>query len=165
MSNIFYIDCEFDGHNGPLISFGITCSNDPVGWQIAVSPTPEIKDLWVADNVMPKVNWPKETWPGKFFYCKLNFVGYLLLGYIKGQRNAPQDTVIIRADSPVDIGRFCTAISTDIHGKWNSVDFKTMIFEVHDVESYPSPHDEYRHNSLADAMSLKLKLEGEYNEY
>ena len=71
---------------------------------------------------------------------------------------ATQGCTII-ADSVVDIGRFCRALSTDADGGWRSVDYPVMRFEVHDVAAYPTViPGAVQHNAWWDAMALSVKL-------
>lgn len=62
----------------------------------------------------------------------------------------------IIADSPVDIGRFCAALSTSEDGGWASADYPRMTFEVHNVDCYPTTlPGAVQHNAWWDAMALR----------
>jgi hypothetical protein len=66
---------------------------------------------------------------------------------------------VIIADSPVDIWRFCEAISTGSDGEWASTEFPHMSFEVHNVDCYPTDlPGAVQHNAWWDAMALRHKL-------
>ena len=66
---------------------------------------------------------------------------------------------VIVADSPVDIARFCKAISTADDGSWASTDYPQITFEVHNVDCYPTTlPDAVQHNAWWDAMALREKL-------
>ena len=46
----FYIDCEFDGHDGPLLSIAMVRGD---GYSLHVQVNQEAKDPWVIANVLP----------------------------------------------------------------------------------------------------------------
>ena len=87
-------------------------------------------------------------------WIPLNEVGPSIRSFI-GDDNQP----VIIADSPVDIGRFCTAISTGSDGNWASTDYPFMQFEVHNIDCYPTDLvGVVQHNAWWDAMMLRDKL-------
>ncbi|CAB5223146.1 hypothetical protein UFOVP368_67 [uncultured Caudovirales phage] len=147
----YYIDCEFDGHNGELLSLAlVTDGEDSIHIQADIEPM----DLWVRRNVMPLMDSHKAPKAAKVY---LNDVG----GVIRAFMVKDQCPVII-ADSPVDIGRFCRAISTGPDGEWASADYPRMRFEVHNVDCYPTTLDgAVQHNAWWDAMALRAKLTGD----
>lgn len=144
----FYIDCEFDGHGGPLLSFGIVAED---GEGIHIRTEESASDPWVAANVMPLMRDHQATWSA---YVPLNEVGSVIRDFL-----TPVSRPIIVADSPVDIGRFCAAISTGDDGGWASTDYPQMTFEVHNVDCYPTDLEgAVQHNAWWDAMALRHKL-------
>jgi hypothetical protein len=145
----FYIDCEFDGHGGSLLSFAIV-AEDGRGLHYRVSDA-EAVDPWVAANVVPHMASHLAT-EG---HCGLlNSLGWVLRRFI-GDCDQP----LIIADSPVDIGRFCAAISTGEDGGWASTEYPKMTFEVHNVDCYPTDlPNAVQHNAWWDAMALRHKL-------
>jgi hypothetical protein len=146
----FYIDCEFDGHAGPLLSIAVV---DDSGVGVHVQ-TPEIaKDPWVIENVVPKMHAGR----GEHVYCSVAEVGDRIKRFI-GDVSHP----VIIADSPVDIGRFCSAISTAPDGGWASTGYPNMTFEVHNVDCYPTALiGAVQHNAWWDAMALREKMKDE----
>ena len=145
----FYIDCEFDGHGGPLISFAIVPERGS-GLHITVIDAPPPNDPWVAENVLPILN----------SHAACNAAGVPLLDVGEMLRGVIGDipTTII-ADSPVDIGRFCEAISTNADGSWRSFGAPLIRFEVHNVDCYPTDlPGAVQHNAWWDAMALRHKL-------
>jgi len=50
MGERFYIDCEFDGHNGPLLSMALVRED---GYGLHISTTNDASDPWVIQNVLP----------------------------------------------------------------------------------------------------------------
>lgn len=149
MDQRFYIDCEFDGHNGPLLSIAIVgAAHD--GLHIETN-FDEVTDPWVRDNVVPLMD---SDWAPQSVVADLYEVGNLLRAYI-GDCQSP----VIIADSPVDIGRFCQALSTGEDGQWASADYPLMRFEVHNVDCYPTDlPGAVQHNAWWDAMALRHKL-------
>lgn len=148
----FYIDSEFDGHGGPLISFAIVPEHGS-GLHITVTDAPPPNDPWVAENVLPILD---SHAAGNVAAVPLWDVGALLRGFVGNS----QATII--ADNPVDIGRFCEAISTDRDGSWRSFKLPFISFEVHNVDCYPTDlPGAVQHNAWWDAMALRHKLQGD----
>lgn len=145
----FYIDCEFDGHGGPLLSFAIV-AEDGRGMHYRVRDVSPC-DPWVVENVMPLMGQHEAT---EGHVGVLNSVGWALREFI-GANESP----IIVADSPVDISRFCQAISTGDDGGWVSTDYPLLRFEVHNVDCWPNDLvGGVQHNAWWDAMALRHKL-------
>lgn len=144
----FYIDCEFDGHGGPLLSIAMVRED---GRSIHIRTTETASDPWVVAHVVPLLdshNAQVSEWVG------LNDVGGGLRYFIGAD---PQPTII--ADSPVDIGRFCEAIATDSDGGWASTSYERMTFIVENVDCYPTDlPGAVQHNAWWDAMALRHKL-------
>jgi len=148
MSDRFYIDCEFDGHNGPLLSLALVRED---GDSIHIRADIEPMDLWVRRNVLPLMDSHRAA---KSIKVYLNDIGGVIRAFI-GDCGNP--TII--ADSPVDIGRFCRALSTGSDGEWASANFPRMTFEVHNVDCYPTDLvDAVQHNAWWDAMALRSTL-------
>lgn len=154
MIDRFYIDCEFDGHGGPLLSIAMVRED---GRGIHIRTTEQARDPWVQANVVPLMNDHRaqiSEWVG------LNDVG----GGLRSFMGACASPVIV-ADSPVDIGRFCAALSTGADGGWASIEYPLMRFEVHNVDCYPTTlPGAVQHNAWWDAMALREKLSAALNE-
>lgn len=145
----YYIDTEFDGHNGPLLSIAMVREDD---YSIHIQTEAVPKDPWVIENVMPIMNchWANRA----FAHQQVNQVGKHLLGFI-GSDEFP----IIHADSAVDIMRFTQAITTNADGSWRPLGIKRIAFMVHDIDCYPTMLDNaVRHNAWWDAQALRRKL-------
>ncbi len=148
MSDRFYIDCEFDGHGGPLLSIALV---EESGRSVHIEADVRAKDPWVRANVVPLMEQHEAT---DCTRVHPNLVG----GYIRWFIGDCTHPVVI-ADSPVDIGRFCQAISTGSDGGWASADYPLMTFEVHNVDCYPTDlPGAVQHNAWWDAMALRHKL-------
>lgn len=145
----YFIDCEFDGHNGPLLSIALV-RDDGKSWHIETNA--KAQDPWVIANVVPLMEMQDATvkWRG----LPVNDVGEVLRVAIGDDQNP-----VIVADSPVDIGRFCSAISTSPQGGWASAEYPLMTFEVHNVDCYPTDlPGAVQHNAWWDAVALRHKL-------
>lgn len=144
----FYIDCEFDGHGGALLSFGIVAEG---GRSLHVRTMEQAHDPWVIANVLPLMDQHNAPASAQ---VALNDIGPVLRTFM-GDSEAP----VIVADSPVDIGRFCAAISTGFDGGWASADYPMMTFVVHNVDCYPTAlPGAVQHNAWWDAMALRHRL-------
>lgn len=145
----YYLDCEFDGHNGPLLSVALIRDD---GNSLYVRTTARASDEWVIENVEPLM--PYHCAESIGMNVPSAGVGGWLRNFI-GDDPAP----VIIADSPVDIGRFCRALSTGEDGDWQSTGYPRMTFEVHNVDCYPTTlPNAVQHNAWWDAMALKVKL-------
>jgi hypothetical protein len=145
----YYLDCEFDGHGGPLLSMALVKADGP---SVHIRTTTRAADPWVIANVEPHMDSHDADSYG--LYVPPNGVGEWLRNFIGDDRNP-----VIVADSPVDIGRFCAAISTGMDGGWASADYPKMTFEVHNVDCYPTAlAGAVQHNAWWDAMALREKL-------
>lgn len=145
----YYLDCEFDGHGGPLLSIAMVCEE---GLSIHLRTTARADDPWVMANVEPLMDSHDADMDAS--NVRMNAVGAHLRRFL-GTDAEP--TII--ADSPVDIGRFCAALSTGDDGGWASADYPRMTFEVHNVDCYPTGlAGAVQHNAWWDAMALREKL-------
>jgi hypothetical protein len=151
MTKRFYLDCEFDGHGGPLLSIALV--GEDASYYLVTDEVAQ--DPWVNDHVASV--FIKHRCPDYEYLVPPNKVGGFLLDWLD-DHGADTHPVIV-ADSPVDIGYFCRAVSTDADGGWAEVFYRHMTFEVHDVESYPTDLEgAVQHNAWWDAMALRRKL-------
>lgn len=145
----YYLDCEFDGHGGPLLSMALV--TDGVR-SLHVRTQERASDPWVVENVEPLMYKHGASVSDE---VPVNYVGNVLRRFI-GDDTAPE----IVADSPVDIGRFCAALSTGDDGGWASADYPLMTFEVRNVDCWPNDmKGAVQHNAWWDAVALRHKLE------
>lgn len=144
----YYLDTEFDGHNGPLLSLALVRED---GLSLHLRTTSRADDPWVIANVEPLMDRHEADSHGE--NVPAAGVGSWIRNFIR------DDTPVIIADSPVDIGRFCRALSTGEDGGWASADYPLMTFEVHNVDCYPTTlPGAVQHNAWWDAMALREKL-------
>ena len=147
----YYLDTEFNEHGGELISLALVPEAPRVPLYL-LNAEPMNVTPWVKDNVS-RVIHHAPVHPVALPHA--NYFGLHIVDYLR-----PDDHPIIIADSPVDIARFCQALSTDINGGWASAHYPRMTFEVYNVDCYPTDlPGAIQHNALWDAMALQHKLE------
>lgn len=148
----YALDCEFDGHGGPLISMALVPFSGSDAYYV-YNPNYEPNDPWVAENVMPIL---KQIPDGiRYDVDTPEWFGVYLRDYLYSIMQDPSPQIF--ADSPVDIWRFCQVISTDSRGNWRSTDFPSMSFEVYNVDCWPNEHlpdEAVQHNAYWDARAL-----------
>jgi hypothetical protein len=128
-----FIDTEFNGFGGDLISMGISADNGSEFYEVL--PLPENMTPWVQENVVP-VLYKKPT-PKTIFQRELQ--GYL--------HQFPEFTVV--ADWPEDIAHFNKSLIT---GPGFMLPLPSFTMEVaRDVR----PQSQIPHNALFDARALK----------
>lgn len=140
----YYIDTEFDGFGGDLLSLGIASKADSLYLRV---PKPATLTPWVAENVWPIIDavpfhvnpMPLDEWPN------------VIAGFLGGD-DAPH----IVADWPDDIRYFCQPLIT---GPGEMVNIPRISFEVVRVDAYPSALTQaIQHNAWWDAQALKHLL-------
>jgi hypothetical protein len=152
----YFIDCEFDGHNGPLLSIAVV-PEEGDSIHIETLATDSARDPWVIENVVSRMDQHEaET----MAIVTTNEVGRELRNFLRDDI-AP----VIVADSPVDIGRFCAAIMTSEQGGYEPNEWSRLSFEVHDVDCYPTMlPGAVQHNAWWDAMALRDRLTRDSDE-
>ena len=147
----YFLDCEFDGHSGPLLSLALV-NEAPGGASVHIRTTARAADPWVRENVEPLMDFHAASWSRE---VELHEVGETIRKFLRDNGD-----LTIVADSVVDIARFCRALSTNRDGGWASVE-GDMRFEVYDVAAYPTDvPGAVQHNAWWDAMALRRKLTG-----
>lgn len=145
----YYIDCEFDGHNGDLLSLAIIRED---GYDIYIKVNNVASDNWVLNNVVKLLDSHQCS---RVVTVDNNEVG----GVIKAFLSSDQCPVIV-SDSPVDIYRFCKALSTGLDGEWSSTEIPRMQFNVINIDCYPTNiEDAVQHNAWWDTLVLKDKID------
>lgn len=133
----FFVDCEFDGHNGKLLSIALAYGCE--------------KPLYIVTGSSKLHKAPVD------FVTTPELVGPPLLEYIK--RFSRDMKPVIVADSPVDIARLSKAITTGYEGGWVPNPFREMTFKVFNVDAYPTRLDQaIQHCAYWDALALRMKL-------
>jgi hypothetical protein len=149
----YYLDCEFDGHNGPLLSIAMIPKTDDES--IYIQTRTIAKNLWAIANVIPYMD---VEFADTSIVCNIEEVGGYLRKYLQGLKGFK-----VISDSIVDIKYFCDAFSTDFEGNYFSNDHAQIVFEVHNVTSYPTdtPYRAWavQHNAWWDAHALKYAMQ------
>ena len=144
----YYLDTEFNGLGGDLISLALVGDNDKELYLSLTSCLHKEADSWVAENVLKVLNIPS---------AKANFIhpiniGNYIANFLKGDTNP-----IIIADWPDDIAYFCKALLT---GPGQMVDIKKLKFGLIRIDAYPTTlPNAVQHNALWDARALRHKCE------
>jgi hypothetical protein len=150
----YYLDTEFDGHAGPLLSLALV-AEDGLGFHASIVSV-RATDPWVQAHVEPLMD--RHDADVTAILKQPNQMGGAIRSFIELSSKVGDDRHTIIADSPVDIGRFCAAVSTAEDGGWASFD-GDIRFEVHDVACYPTAlPGAVQHNAWWDAMALREKL-------
>jgi hypothetical protein len=141
----FYLDTEFNGHGGELISMALVSELIHAGWAIGRSiewyGARRIKSPivpWVAENVMPVLSTRQlspEEFRGEF------------LMFISCYENCE-----IICDWHTDAEHFCTMLAGRDYG--SSLDFPCMIRILRTPPGAPAPAA-IPHNALQDARALR----------
>lgn len=141
----YYLDTEFDGHGGPLISLGLV-REDVNSISLVVQDWAD--DPWVQQNVIPHLwaaNASTRLWTPDAAAME---VAYFL-------RDDP-DPVIV-TDWPADIRYFCDLIEFP-GGQMAPI--ASLKFELHRVDAYPTTlPGAVQHNAWWDAMALRHLLQ------
>jgi len=131
-----YIDCEFNGGKGDLISMALVAEDGREFYEVV--PLPTNIDPWVRANVVPILH--KEPIPIAEFHNRL----FAFLDQFK------EPTIV--ADHPADIAYFADALITNKMGQSYKCDWKALRRNVDYDSAMP-------HNALADARALRAALQ------
>lgn len=151
----YYLDTEFNGYGGDLISLALVREDGESIYIVVVQKKPGMVfvnggncDSWVRDNVLPILMTPGQIAPQEAY---MDEVGPLVAGFLAGD---PAPVVV--ADWPDDIRYFCEAAIT---GPGTMIDVPSLSFEVHRVDAYPTDLEgAVQHNAWWDAMALRHLL-------
>lgn len=130
--NVF-IDCEWNGHKGQLISMALVDEQGNEFYEVLPCPKPI---AWVKSNIIPVLG--KEPVSQSVFDQKLDL---FLQRY---------NEIHIIADWPEDIAHFCRALVTK---PLTRIGLRRMIFTV-DAALFGA-ESEMPHNALADARAMR----------
>lgn len=131
-----FIDCEFNGFGGDLISMALVDENGEHFYEVLPCPNPV---PWVAENVIPYLM--QEPLPDAFLMSSklFSFLG-------------KYDTIHVIADWPEDISYFCRALIIGPGQRINTPHITMEIVRIDPKNTIPSL---IPHNALADAQALK----------
>lgn len=146
----YYIDCEFDGHNGALLSMAIV-PECPTDLSVHIRTTEAASNPWVVENVEPLM----DSHDADLIWL----VGPDGVGDCIRQALEHCERPVIVCDSPQDARYFSAAITTADDGGYAPFPFEHMTVEVYGVDPYPTTlPGAVQHNAWWDAMALREKL-------
>lgn len=163
----FYLDFEFNGMRGQLISLGIVNENRDCGryfiftdLEEKMKERGETLDPWVAENVMPilETEFTKNHPTIPTFKGSTAEIQKELEKYIHSLRgDSTSINCHFQADWPTDIALISDLLIT---GPGTMIDLDGYSAEIHRIDAYPSSNPNYlQHNALCDALALKQKME------
>lgn len=127
-----FLDCEFNGFQGELVSMGLVDENDNIFYQVlpCLHPVP-----WVTNHVLPILN--------KAAVDRIKFQQELAW-YLRQYEH-----IEIIADWPEDIAHFCNMLITGAGRRMNVPPLTlTLCTDLNPISELP-------HNALEDAKGLK----------
>jgi len=126
-----FLDCEFDGHKGKLLSMALV-AGDGAEWYQVISK--DATDQWVIDNVVPVLFSTDQ-------HSEIMTLQEFLFQY---------EHIYIIADWPDDIKYFCEELVT---APGRRIDTPRLYMEIRrDIDSQAS---KIPHNALADARAIR----------
>jgi hypothetical protein len=150
----YYLDCEFNGMGGELLSLALVCENQTRHSLYLVREGMPDVEPWVAENVLPIIHADTNA-PGPriVLVTPLSEWASAIESILEGDSD-----VTIITDWPDDIKYFCELIIT---GPGTMINVRPSIkFEMHRVDAYPSRlRDAVQHNAYWDALALRDRLE------
>ena len=134
-----FLDCEFNGGFGDLMSMGIVSEDDNQEFYEEVAlPEGTVIDPWVAEHVVPLMDGTGQSY--SLFQNKLK----------RWLNKFPE--VVVWVDHPADIEYFTRAINFG-NGDWMRPKGQSMTFIVHDMIS--AKKSERPHHALYDAKAQR----------
>jgi len=142
----YYLDCEFNGYKGELISLALLREDGAKLYLADLSAMYMVNlDPWVKQHVIPIVETPE-------FMPKYvtNFTPDIE-EFFQGD-----DNIVVHVDWPDDIKYLSELLLT---GGGTMINIPTITFVLHRVDAYPSAIPGLvQHNALADAYALRCKI-------
>lgn len=137
---MLFLDCEFNGHNGQLISMALVGADNHLHpeFYMAVPRLDFMMNKWVYENVIPKIGIPTSSWSA-FRKALHEFL-----------QQHPGEIIV--ADSPADFVYLleqCHEINDEGKYRYINLNLK-MEFVISGQYTSENPH-----NALADAKALK----------
>jgi len=129
-----FVDTEFDGFGGPLMSMAIVSDSGHEWYEVL--PTPVIRDKWVRENVFPVLGKKPISMP-EFRASLFAFLGIF-------------ENPIIVADWYTDIVHFFQCFAGGDHTESHPYACRAELVLIEDYES------EVPHNALSDARAIRV---------
>lgn len=143
----YYLDTEFDGFGGPLLSLALVRED---GASLYLVYTDHVAhDPWVRDNVLPIMR--AVPYDVSVVNCNRPGGTFRIAAFLSAD---PEPH--INTDWPDDVRYFCQAI---IIGPGQMASIPHLSFEIHRVDAYPTDlPGAVQHNAWWDAMALRHLL-------
>ena len=143
----YFIDCEFDGYRGPLISMALVRDDGRSFHFYDPEAAENVKDPWVAENVAPILRDCPEPPTARHALS----AAYALQDFLEGDERPH-----IVADWPAGLIHFCALIETS---PGVMLTIPNLTLEVKRVDAYPSTlAGAVQHNCWWDALALRQKV-------
>ncbi len=147
----FFIDCEFDGFGGKLLSMALVPEKrSEQNLYLLATDARDVNDDWVRANVVPlyRAKQPKNT---SYFILDRSEFGRAVQAYLHGEI-MPH----IVADWPDDLKYFCESLIT---GPGKMVSIPSFSAQLVRVDAYPTTVvGAIQHHALWDAIALREAL-------
>lgn len=156
----YFLDCEFDGFGGPLLSLALIREDNEAIYIIYQDQLDKVKDPWVKENVLPIIMNIPSPIPGMAYWTNHETGAHIIAQLLHGD----PDPVII-TDWPDDVAYFCKAIMT---GPGMMVNIPGLKFEVRRVDAWPSKLTERYEQRLKKTpaeMGIGLQRPVQHNSY
>lgn len=146
----YFLDTEFDGFGGPLISLALVRED---GASVYYVMSEAAKDPWVRDNVLPFL-WLLPVATAEMFSARPWDRTAAAMDIAWFLRDDAEPVIV--TDWPADIRYFCDLIEFP---KGQMAPIRSLRFEMLRVDAYPTALDgAVQHNAWWDAMALREKL-------
>lgn len=136
-----YLDTEFDGHGGALISMALAADDGP-HWYGVWGTEYHVREPWVRENVLPKI----EAMPRTVRSSSDDLVRFSLKEYLLARSGAT-----IWADWPDDFAHLMRCMSGPFYSDSFMIPCTMQLIVTPDGE----PKPEHPHNALSDAIALR----------
>jgi len=143
----YFLDCEFDGFHGPLISMALVRESGATLYFVIDGAPQAAKDPWVIENVLPILT---EGPPVRYTLTRED-AAQTIAGFI-GDDEGPH----IVADWPADLRYFCDLIE---FAGGHMAPLPSFTMEVKRIDAYPTTlTGAFQHNAAWDALALRQKV-------
>jgi len=147
----YYIDTEFDGFQGKLISLALAPHN-PNLEHLYIVLRRQAEDAWVKEHVIPYLDRVPLGLNLRFFNAHPTHVGEIIAQFLNQDRGIPH----IIADWPDDLKHFNDTLIT---GPGTMVKLRAFTTELARVDAYPTTlTGAIKHNAMWDAVALRAKI-------
>lgn len=142
-----YLDTEFNGHGGNLISLALAAPDGKHWYGILRRPMADDLHPWVAEHVIPKLD---QTGVGAHAFTMVRGPSFFRAS-LREYLSARQDDLTIYADWPDDFSHLLTAMRGDSYDESWMVPCTMRLIVTPEGE----PQPEFPHNALSDAIALR----------